>query len=211
MPTPIDPKRLPRLKAARKRYKPGEKIAQQELAKLYGVTNARFTTLAHERFEGMPTPERRGDKTHWYDAVKSIDAMIRYCTGATATKRAAAKRAAAVLGDSSAEAESGQPERQQMTPAEIDKLASAQTRVFRLAQEKGMFVRATAHQYVVRRIFALVQRAISAFPSEADPNGELPPMIRARLDTASRDAMKRLHDEVGEFLNAPEEEAANAA
>lgn len=212
MPTPVDPKRLPRLKAALKRFKPGEKIAQKGLADIYGVTNARWTALAHERFEGLPPPERHGDKTHWYEARPAIEAMIRYCEGAGATKRAAAARTAAVLGDARAEAAAAEPDGKtvEFTPAEVDRLASAQTRTFRLQQEKKQFVPVGSHQHVVRRIFITVQRAISAFPTEADPNGDLPPMIRQRLEQAARDALTRLHGEVGEVLTL-EDDAARAA
>lgn len=213
MPTPIDPTRLPRLKAALKRYKAGETIAQQDLAAVYGVTNARFTTLAHSRFEGMPKPERRGDKTHWYEARPAIEAMIRYCEGTGKRKSAAAARARTVIKEAEEEAGQEQPTGVvvEMTPAEMDKLASAQTRIFRLSQEKKQFVRVEQHQHLVRRIFATVQRAISSFPTEADPNGELPPMVRARLDSAARDALKRLHKEVSEDLLLDAEEDSRAA
>jgi hypothetical protein len=213
MPTPIDPTRLPRLKAALKKFGDDDMLPQQELAKIYGVTNARFTTLAHNRFEDMPPAERRGDKTHWFNAKRSILAMIAYLQGAGEKKRAAAKRAAAVMGDVAAETPAAAPAESApdlMTPAEIDKLASAQTRMFRLAQEKGQFVRADMARRVIRTIFTTVQRSVTALPNEVDPNGELPPLHRARLEAAVRASMGRIFETVKDNLVEDEAEARAA-
>lgn len=215
MPTPIDPKRLPRLKAARKRVKDGEQLPQQELAKIYGVTNARFTTLAHDRFEGMPAPERRGDKTHWYDAAKALDAMIAYCQGQSKRKAAAAVRVARILDDVQAEVPSNSkgrraksapdddPEPEYMpTPADLDRIAKAELTTFRLEREKGEFVPVYQVRHTVRGIFSIVQRSFSSLAPEIDPHGELPPLQRARLESALKEAQLKLHEGVREFLAA---------
>lgn len=202
MPTPIDPKRLPRLRAALKRFKPGEMVPQQDLAKLYGVSNARLTTLIHQRFEQFPSAERHGDKTHWYEAAPAIQAMIAYLTASTKSRRAAAQRAARVLGEVQSEAkqEAETEEFTPPTPAELDKLASAATRTFRLEQEKGMFLRKAHATAFIRDLFNTVQRHVSALPLEIDPNGELPPLHRARLESATRDAMVRIHGSVADLI-----------
>jgi hypothetical protein len=207
MPTPIDPKRLPQLKAALKSFGPGEKAPQQELAKIYGVSNARLTTLIHERFENFPPPERHEDKTHWYEAARAIESMIAYHTGRGARKRAAAKRVAAVLGEASAEAGQAKAEVDDdppMTPAEIDKLASAATRTFRLEQEKRNFIRIEIARGYVRSLFNTVQRGVSSLPLEVDPNGELPVLARARLEAAVRDSMVRIHASVRDLIGDAE-------
>jgi hypothetical protein len=198
MPTPIDPKRLPTLRAALKRFKPGEKVPQQNLAKIYGVTNARFTTLAKQRFENFPPAERHEDKTHWYEAVPAIQSMIAYLTNAGAKKRASARRAAAILGEASEEAQTT-PEPQELpppTPAELDKLASAETRTFRLEQEKKQFVRADVARAFIRDLFNAVQRQVGGLATEIDPNGELPPEHRQRLESSVRFAMVKIHETV---------------
>lgn len=206
MPTPIDPKRLPTLRAARKRFKAGEKIPQKDLAAIYGVTNARFTTLAHERFENFPPAERHEDRTHWYEAIPAIDSMISYMTGRGTKKRAAAVRAAQILGDSKDEAATAKPPAEESplpTPADIDKLASAATRTFRLEQEKRQFVRADVARGFIRSLFNTVQRRVTGLPMEIDPNGELPPLMRQRLDQAVREAMVGIHQSVGALVDDP--------
>lgn len=211
MPTPIDPKRLPTLRAAVKKFKPGEKVPQQQLAKIYGVTNARFTTLVHQRFDDFPPPERHGDKTHWYEAIPALNAMIAYMTSNTRRKRAAADRAAEILGDAPTRAEpAGEPapsapaESQPLSPAELDRLASAETRTFRLQQEKRQFVRADVARGIIRSLFTTVQRSVSALALEIDPNGELPPMHRARLEAAVRDSMVKIHASVKSLVDEPD-------
>ncbi|MES2903255.1 MAG: hypothetical protein V4696_03635 [Pseudomonadota bacterium] len=206
MPTPIDPKKLPGLRATLKRFKPGEMLPQKELATIYGVTNARFTTLIHERFENFPPPERHNDKTHWYEARPAIESMIAYLSGQGAKKRASAVRAAEVMGAVKRETagrtkKDPEPDEEPlMTPAEIDKLASGQTRVFRLAQEKREFVRAALVTHIVRLLFTTVQRSVSSIPAAVDPNGELPPLHRARLESAVRDMMVLIHGTVKDVL-----------
>jgi hypothetical protein len=172
------------------------------------VSNARITSLIHERFENFPKPERHGDKTHWYEAVPALQSMIGYLTANTARKHASAARAAAVLNDARAEAPAT-PEPKEgpaWTPTEIDKLASAATRLFRLEQEKKQFVRADIARHFIRTLFQTVNRHVSALPLEIDPNGELPPLQRQRLEQASRDAMLRIHASVSEIV-----ETADAA
>lgn len=225
MPTPIDPKRIPRLRAALKRFGDEDMLPQQELAKIYGVANSRFTTLAHQRFENMPAAQRRGDKTHWFPAKATIESMIAYLEGTGAKKQAAARRAAVAMGEvdgnsrgpaevptiSKTETVAAAPEETLMTPAEIDKLASAQTRMFRLAQEKGMFVRVDQSRRVIRTLFTTVQRAVTALPNEVDPNGELPPLHRARLEAAVRASMGRIYETVKDTLADDEAETSAAA
>lgn len=225
MPTPIDPKRLPRLRAALKGFGDADMLPQKEIAAIYGVTNARFTTLVHERFENFPAPERRGDKTHWYAARASIEAMIAYLQGTGAKKQAAAARAAAVMSGAAsdpipvkiapAKAKRGQPPPEPepellMSPAEIDKLASAQTRMFRLDQEKRLFVRADLARGLIRTLFTTVQRGVAALPTEVDPNGELPPLHRARLEAAVRAAQSRIFDAVKSQIEDEDMEAVAA-
>lgn len=205
MPTPIDPKRLPALKAAKRRFKPGDMLPQQELAKIYGVSNARLTTLIHQRFGSFPPAERHGDKTHWYEALPALDAMIAYLTGNEQRKHDAGRRVAAVLAQAPAtEAPADREDPAPPTAAELDKLASAQTRSFRLLQEKKQFVRVDAHRHVVRELFTTTQRSVTSLPMEIDPNGELPPLHRERLETAVRDAMLKIHASVAAVLEVPD-------
>jgi hypothetical protein len=207
MPTPIDPKRLPTLRAALKRFKEGDKVPQQDLAKIYGVTNARLTTLIKNRFASFPEAERHGDKTHWYPAIPALQSMIAYLTAGTTRKQDSASRVAQVMTGAKQEAaaadpEPAEPEKRVMTPQDLDKLASASTKIFRLQAEKRMFVRADAARSLIRTMFTSVQRSITALPTEIDPNGELPPLQRVRLEEACRAALIRIHGGIAEILDA---------
>ena len=208
MPTPIDPKRLPRLRAARKRFEADEKAPQQKLAEIYGVANSRFTTLA-KRFPNFPPAERHGDKTHWFPAVAAIDSMIAYCTGHTARKAAVSVRAAQILGESTKEAAEAEPELPPLGPSELRQMAATATMQFRLAVEKREFVRADVVAHSVRSLFTTIQRAVSTLPSEIDPNGELPPLMRGRLEAASSAALERMHREIAGLIS--DEQLSNAA
>lgn len=226
MPTPIDPKRLPRLKAALKKFGPEDMAPQQALAEIYGVSNARFTTLARERFEGFPEPERRGDKTHWFPAARAIEAMIAYTEGRGASKAAAASKAAEIMHNVKAAEESAptraapaaapaaaapptEKERPVLGPAELDRLANAALRTFRLAQEKKQFVRADQVRSIVRTMFSEIQRSVSSIPMEIDPNGELPPLMRGRLEQSCNAILDRIYTKIGETIDLEEQRDAS--
>lgn len=217
MPTPIDPKRLPNLRRALKKVKDGDKLPQQELAKIFGVTNARFTTLAHNRFTNFPPAERHGDKTHWYDARKAIESMIAYVRGQSSRSRVSAQRVAKILGRpvpidtgngkakpaGEPEVPEDDPEPEYMpTPADLDRLAKAETSVFRLEQEKGNFIPVYQVRHVIQGIVAIVSRTFSGLAPEIDPHGELPPPLRAKLEKAIKQSQLKLHDSVIEYLDA---------
>lgn len=204
MPTPIDPKRLPSLRAALETFGPDDMAAQKDLAKLYGVANSRFTTLIKERFENFPPAERHGDKTHWYNARQAIESMIAYLTKSGRKKRQEAARAAAVMGRATEAAEAAEPEAEApppMGPAELDRMASAATRIWRLAIEKKEYVLVAHVRQQIRAMLGVIKREITGLPSVIDPNGDLPPLMRAELERRCREALVKIHDSLDELLN----------
>ena len=211
MPTPIDPKKLPRLRSQLKRFKDGDKLPPRELAKIYEVTNARFTTLVKERFPNFPPAERQGDKTHWYEVVPAIQSMIGYMEGKTRQSGRSAQIAASIMGKAPANdaAPEGTPKPtpepavevpQLPTAAELDKIASAATKVFRLEIEKREFVRVSAVRAEISDLFTLMQRFLSGLSSDVDPHGELPPKLREDFELAIRKAQLKLHKQVAHHL-----------
>lgn len=214
MPTPIDPKRLPSLKAALGQFGPDDTIQHKDLAALYGVTPARLTTLIKNRFEKFPPADRHGDKTHWYPARAAIESMIAYMEGSGKKKRAAAARAAAVMGAATEAAAAAEPEAEEpipMGPVELDRLASASTRIWRLAVEQKKYVPATKLRHWARATFELVKREVQAIPHAIDPNGELPPLHKARLEAHCRELLVQMEDELADLLKElPPEENADA-
>jgi hypothetical protein len=216
MPTPIDPKRLPSLKAALDTFGDDDKVGHKDLAKLYGVTPARLTTLIHTRFESFPEPERHGDKSHWYLARPALLSMIAYLQGAGKAKRQVAARAAAVMGRAAGAAADAEPEEEEpkpMGPVELDRLASAATRIWRLGVEQKKFVPADTLRHWARGTFELVKREVSSIPHAIDPNGELPALHRARLNSTCRELLLNLTDKLEALLKecAPEAETGEGA
>jgi hypothetical protein len=209
MPTPIDPKRLPRLKKAQADVPDGERWSQKQLAELYGVANSRFTTLVHERFPGFPPHERRDDKTHWYEAKPAIASMIQYMEDQARGKQAQARRHSAVMGrvEEAVEQEDAGPD--PLTAAELDRLASAQTKLFRLRKEMGLYTLTSEVQEISRGLFTMLNREIMNIVNEIDPNGEMTPKQRERVKHRSREIVLKLHDGIGRFLE-DEDDAGRA-
>lgn len=212
MPTPIDPKKLPGLKAALETFGPDDMLPHQDLAVLYAVTPARLTTLIHNRFENYPPHETRGDKTHWYNARAAIQAMIAYLQKSGSKKKASAAAAAAIMGgatEAAAAAPAEVEEAPPLGPAELDRLASASTRIWKLALDQRKYLPATEVAHWARAQNELVKRTVSQIPHAIDPTGELPPLHRARLESTCRELLVKMNEDLEELLkkvNLPDAE-----
>jgi len=206
MPTPIPSERLPGLKAALDQFGEGETASQQQLAEIYGVTNARMSTLIKERFVGFPpVAERREDKTNHFPARAAIAVMIRYIEDAKRGKKARKARQGAVMQEVATAKEAAADQPEPLTAAELDRLASAQTKLFRLAREKGMYTPTADVTRMVRDTNALFTRELMNLANEIDPNGELPAAQRKRLVDKSRQIIAKMHDAVAAYLKGDDD------
>lgn len=209
MPTPIPTTRIPTLKAALAKYKAGEQESMRALAKLYGVAASRFTTLIKDRFEGFPEAERI-DRADWYPAREAIEAMIAYTVAlkkggrSTAGKRAAAIRGATSRKVAVAQEEDEGPEA--MTPTELDRMASAMTRVFNLKKAMGEFVKRDEVKRSMRSAFSIFTHEVMAMPNLIDPNGQLPARDRQALEQKCREILTKVHGEMGTLLDLSHED-----
>jgi hypothetical protein len=203
VPTPIDPHRLPGLKAALARFGEDEKASQQQLADLYGVTSSRFVTLSKKRFPDFPAAERHEDRTHWFPARAAVASMVQYMEDQARGKTRRARRAAEVVSqvqEERAEAAAAPPQIEPLSPAELDRLASAQTRIWKLRKEQGLYVLAVDVQRIARGLNTMLTREVMGMVSEIDPNGEMSPRQREVVKSKCRDIVLKMHDIVGRFL-----------
>lgn len=215
MPTPIDPARLPGLKQAFAAHKDDDWLSQQQLADIYGVSPARLSTLIKSRFETFPPFERRDDKTHWYPARAAIRAMIAYLESTSDQKLAQAARHSAIMSGvvatkevATAEAAAPAPVAPPpMSATELDKLASAQTKIWRLAQEQGRYIERAKVEAITRAVLQIITREITNLPTTMDPNGELPITQKAALAKRARSIVIKANTAMAELLG--EEDAGS--
>jgi len=211
MPTPTPAGRLPALKAAHDSYGADDWASQKDLAELYGVAPSRLSTLVRTRFKGFPAPEKRGDKTHWYPARAAIVAMIEYIEGNANERQAQARRHTEVMTGVSPARDQAEQEAAAAEPplsaAEIDRLVSAQSRLWKLQKDQGLYVLADDVRRRTRAANALFVRSIMSMPSRLDPNGALPPQMREALEKECRRIVVDLRDEMAEMLSADDEDA----
>jgi len=209
MPTPLPVGRLPALKAALERFTDDDRASQKDLAELYGVAPSRLSTLVKTRFTGFPAAEKRGDKTHWYPARAAIQVMIDYIQGTTAAAQAQAKRHTEVMAGAqpareeaeAIDAEADKP----MSASEIDKLITAQTKMWKLAKDQGLYVLADDVRRRARQAYSLFTRSITAIPARIDPNGKLPVEVRTAVDKACRQITAEVQDAMMEMMGANDE------
>jgi|SRR5882672_3172639 len=213
MPTPIDPKRLPALKATHASLGDDETLSQRKLAEIYGVTPARLVNLIKFRFESFPPPERHKDKSYWYQAKAAVAAMISYMEkGGNVRKSQAARHAAIMSGTPAAPTTAAYDEGPQpLSAGEIDRLASAQTRIWKLQVSQGLYVKADDMRHVARRVNALISRDVINLVNVIDPNGRLDGELRQRIEKECRTALVKMHAEMGELLDDVGERPGAAA
>ena len=209
MPTPIDPKRLPGLKKARGEFEDDAWASQKQLAEIYGVTNARMTTLIKNRFPDFPEPQRHEDKTHWYPARAAITSMIAYMENAGRAKQAAARRHSAVMGRVTAAKEEAAADEQNQPPpltaGDLDRLASAQTKIWKLKRDQGLYTLTSEVKRIARGVNSMLTREVTNLVYVIDPNGDLPPGKREAVIRKCRDIVLKMHDMLGEFLEENED------
>lgn len=220
MPTPIDPTRLPGLRKALEQFEEGDWGSQQQLAEIYGVTNARMTTLIKKRFPEFPAHERREDKTHWYPMRPAITSMIAYMTNTSAAKQAQARRHSEIMGrvvdkteaetPSAPAAAEAAPPVTVLSATELDRLLSAQTKAWKLKKDMGLYVLASEVQKVARDVNAMLAREIMNLVNTIDPNGQLPAMQRKKLQDRCRDMTVKMHDALGNYLGVDYDAERNA-
>jgi len=203
MPTPLDPKRVPTLKAALDRFQPDELVPQRELATIYGVSPARFSSLIKTRFEGFPPGERRGDKTNWFPAHAALKIMIAYADGKGNAKQEQARKVRDFL---SAKEDAAPVQPVLLTPAELDKLASAETRAFQLAKMKGDVIPRSQVRETAQGIYQRLARFMASLPHEIDPNGQLNPKIRADLEKRCNATHSAFYEDLKNFLEASDDD-----
>jgi hypothetical protein len=203
VPTPIDPQRLPGLKKALASFEDSDRASHRQLAELYGVAPSRFTSLIKSRFPDFPVAERRDDKTHWYAARAAVQSMIRYMEDSARGKQAQAQRHTAVMtgvAEAREDAAAAPVEVQPLTATELDRMASAQLKTWRLKKEQGLYVLASEVQRIARGLNSMLTREVMNLVNELDPNGEMKPLARQRLTNRCREMVLKMHDMLGRYL-----------
>lgn len=201
MPTPIPKDRMPTLKAALAKYKPTDKESMRALAKLYDVAPSRFSTLIKERFPDFPEAERI-DRADWYPARAAIESMLAYMVAQKrGAKSSAGRKAAAIRGAASSKVANEDPDDEPMTPAELDKLASAMTRAFNLRKAMGLVVDRDKAKAQMRAAFSIFSHEVMSLPNVLDPNGLLAPRERRALEQKCREILTKVHGAMGDLLD----------
>lgn len=199
MATPIDPKRLENLEAALKKHKSKDLLDQKQLGAIYGVSPGRISGLVKNRFEDFPPAQRDADGKHWYPAGAAIKAMIDYCKDSSKSQNRKRAAIGKIMSKSEPAANDDQPP--QLTAADLDRMASAATKIWRLEQEQGKYIKVEDAVSGYRSIYSLTRTEMMGWLNQVDPNGALPLDTRKKIETSIRSSLVKLQGLI-EDLNA---------
>jgi hypothetical protein len=181
------------LKAALKRFKKGETITLDDIARLWGVTKPRFLNIRND-IADFPEPIGKQANALLYDAKPTLECLLNH---ETRNDQAVAKRSskvARILGASKADEEEPLP------PTEMLALARAGAERDKRLREQGMLVKFTDVQQVASEVFGEMSSTLSKLSDLVDPNGKLPAHVRDLVDGGGKDVLLRLYNRFNDML-----------
>jgi hypothetical protein len=198
---PRDARRVVDPRAARKRAKPKDVLALNELALLWGVSKARFVTQM-KNMTGFPDPQPAPKgmglpaNSHVYAAQGAIDAMLAFANRHEASSKAKANRAAAIIGGSRQVAEAASLH----SPNDLRVLSRLAMETEEREREQGKYVAAAEVSQSVGDIFSMISDFCAGLPNKIDPHGELPPKARETAREGAADLQLQLYQRVKHLL-----------
>lgn len=182
------------LQAALKQFKKTETISLEDLARLWGVTKARFVNVRNEIVD-FPEPVGKQGNALLYQARPAIQALLDHekrHDGLHASKSDKVRR---ILGAGRTTDEDAP-----LPPTELLSLARAGAEVDKRLREQGLLVEFAKVQEVASEVFGEISAVLSKLSDVVDPNGKLPANVRALVDAGGKDALLRMYNRLNDML-----------
>jgi hypothetical protein len=183
------------LATAFKRFKKGEQISLEDLARLWGVTKARFINIRND-IQDFPDPVGKQGNAHLYEAKAAIAALIRHESRNDAQVNAKSAKVARILGATVHAAE----EEGALPAAEMLALARARAEIAKRLQEQGTLVKFSDVQQTAAEVFGEISQVLGKLSDSVDPNGKLSGQVRAIMDDLGKDLLLRMYNKLDDML-----------
>lgn len=182
------------LKAAIKRFRKGETITLEDLARLWGVVKARFINLRND-IADFPEPIGKQGNVHLYEARPALESLLRHEMRNDKIVAAKSSKVAKILG-----AMSKDEEEDHLPPSELLSLARAGAERDKRLREQGELCKFEDVQQVAVEVFGEISATLSKLSDLVDPNGRLPGNVRELVDAGGKDVLLRLYNRLDDML-----------
>lgn len=182
------------LATALKRFKKGEAISLEDLARLWGVTKARFVNVRND-IADFPEHIAKQGNALLYDAKPAIEALITHERRHDQLHSTKSDKVRRILGAAKAEDEDAP-----LPPSEMLALARAGAEVDKRRREQGELVRFSEVQEIAANVFGVISHNLSKLSDSVDPNGKLPGQVRALIDEKGKDLLLRMYNDLNDML-----------
>lgn len=182
------------LKSAAQRFKKGETISLEDLARLWGVSKARFINVRSD-ITDFPDPVGKQGNALLYNAKPVLETLLRHESRNDQLTAAKSSKVARILGAAKGE------EQEALLPAsEMLSLARLGAETDKRRREQGELVRFTDVQETAGQLFGYLSNVLSTLSDSVDPNGRLPGPVRATMDGLGKDLLLRIYGELTDML-----------
>jgi hypothetical protein len=191
------------LKRAIKRAKPDDLLTLEGMASVWGVVKTRFVNVKNDitMTIGFPAHQPGPNNTHLYPAKAALEKMLAYETRNDKMSAARQARQAQILGASrKGNKASGASELH--TPRELIDLNRIAADVEAREREQGLYIPAAEVSATTGEVFSELSDFCGNLANNVDPNGQLPPDVRERIDKGGAAALIKFHAQLKGLMNA---------
>lgn len=192
-----DQRRLTDLKVALKAAKPKDALTLEDCAALWGVTKARFVTVA-KNFPKWPDKVGQEGNKHLFPAKKAIQSMIAYLERHQKNEQKRTSELQEMIGgaDQMAETFAGG-----WSIAELAKANQLAAELEQRQRDQGLYVPIAEVQQVIGSVFSELSEALSDLANVVDPHGRLPAETRALVNSHSHEHLLSIHGKLKGMLS----------
>jgi hypothetical protein len=182
------------LQAAAKRFTKKDTISLEDVARLWGVSKARFVNVRNE-IADFPEPLGKEGNAYVYAAKPVVDCLLRHETRNDKLESSKASKVAQILGGTGDE-----HHHDVLPPTEMLAMSRVRAEAERRMREQGLLVQFDEVQQTMATLFGYMSNVIGKLSDSVDPNGKLPGDVRARLDGLGKELLLRMYDDLNDML-----------
>jgi hypothetical protein len=191
------------LKRAIKRAKPDDLLTLEGLASVWGVVKTRFVNVKNDitMTIGFPQHQPGPNNTHLYPAKPALEQMLAYETRNDELSSARQARQAQILGAGRKGSKAASTS-DLHTPRELIDLNRIAADLEAREREQGLYIPASDVAATTGEVFSQLSEFCGNLANNVDPNGQLPPDVRERIDKGGATALIKFHAQLKGLMNA---------
>lgn len=187
------------IKRQQRSLKPGAKLFLEDLARIWGVSKARFVNIKRD-IPDFPDPIDNEGTAHVFDAAAALDAMWSWETRNDQVQNERASRHKQLLGKGPGRPRKQVQEEPMFSAAELLKYGQLQAMAEEGEERQRTLVKMKEVSAVAGVVFTRLSTSLGALANAVDPNGLLSAETRAQIDQLGKSELLRMHTALKGYL-----------